>query len=374
MAPSAEPGRPHVCVLPFADMGHSADQSYFSDGVSEDIITDLGRLTGVTVVSRNLAFSLRGEPLDSPRLTELEVSHVLEGSVRKAGERLRISARLTDRLAGDQVWAERWDRELGDIFTLQDEISDAVVRALRLTLLPVDLDAAERRGTRSAEAYNLYLQARAIYVGGNQGSRSRDEAIISLCRCAIEIDPNYARAWALTALGWDWLIHTWGTPAHEGWAAVARALELDPNLAEAHAMKAKLLNEEGQTEEAFREIEAALKLEPASYEANETAGLLHYRHSRMAQSARHYAEAARQMDNDFGSAGMMLACHNALGDADAIVRSARLTRSRAEAALERDPNNGGALGFLVGALTLLGDRERGARVDGVRAARRPRQS
>ena len=349
--------RLHVCVLPFADLSLGEDQGYFSDGVSEDIITDLGRLSGLIVVARNLAFSMKGQPLDQARLATMQVTHVLEGSIRKAGSRLRISARLSVLASGDQCWAERWDRDLDDVFALQDEISDAVVRALRLTLLPEDPEASERRGTRSADAYNLYLQARAIYVGGNQGSRSRDEAIISLCRCAIEIDPDYARAWALMAIGWDWLIHTWGAPADEGWAAVARALALDPNLPEAHAVKAKLLNEEGQVAEAAEEIETALRLDPDCYEANETAGLLHYRQLRMSESARHYAKAATLMERDFGSAGMLLACHNNLGDAEATARAARMTRRRAEEALERDPHNGGALGFLVGALTLLDERD-----------------
>ncbi len=349
--------RPRVCVLPFTDMSHGDDQAYFSDGMSEDIITDLGRLSGLTVVSRAVAFSMKGQPLDQERLRTLNVTHVLEGSIRKAADRLRISARLSTLASGEQAWAQRWDRHLGDVFALQDEISDAVVRALRLTLLAPDIEAAERRGTRSADAYNLYLQARGIYVGGNQGSRSRDEAIISLCRCAIEIDPDYARAWALMAIGWDWLIHTWGAPKEEGWTAVDRALALNPDLAEAHAVKAKLLYEGGSVDDAFEEISLALRLDPECYEANETAGLLHYRQLKMADSARHYAKAAALMESDFGSAGMLLACHNILGDTGGTALAARMTRARAEAALERDPNNGGALGFLVGALTLLGERD-----------------
>jgi len=129
---------------------------------------------------------------------------VLEGSVRKAGGRVRITAQLIDGATNGHVWAERYDRDLNDIFALQDEISEAIVKALKLKLLPEEKKAIETRGTENADVYNLYLMARQIYVNGNFGDARREEAIVRLCARATEIDPGYARAWALMALAQNW--------------------------------------------------------------------------------------------------------------------------------------------------------------------------
>ena len=199
--PPAAP-RVAICVLPFANMSGDPEQEYFSDGITEDIITDLSKVSALAVVSRNSAFMYKGKHVDVPKLArELKVGHVLEGSVRKAGGRVRITAQLVDGSSNDHVWAERYDRDLNDIFALQDEISEAIVKALKLKLLPEEKKAIEQRGTDNVEAYNLYLLARQTYVTGHEGDARRAEAIIRLCSRAIEIDPKYARAWALMAIG-----------------------------------------------------------------------------------------------------------------------------------------------------------------------------
>src|SRR6266576_1704639 len=191
-----------ICVLPFANMSGDPEQEYFSDGISEDIITDLSKVSALHVVSRNTAFTFKGKPVDVGQVsTQLNVSHVLEGSVRKAGGRVRITAQLIDGSNDSHVWAERYDRDLNDIFALQDEISHAIVDALRVKLLPEEKKAIERRGTDNVDAYNLYLLARQSYATGlGEGDVRVDEAIIRLCRRAVEIDPNYAEAWALIAM------------------------------------------------------------------------------------------------------------------------------------------------------------------------------
>ena len=151
-------------------MSGDVEQEYFSDGISEDIITDLSKVSALSVVARNTAFTFKGKSVKVPEVArELGVSHVLEGSVRKAGGRVRITAQLIDGAAGDHVWAERYDRDLTDIFALQDEISEAIVKALKLKLLPEEKAAIEQRGTDNVDAYNLYLMARSYYVTGNQG-------------------------------------------------------------------------------------------------------------------------------------------------------------------------------------------------------------
>ena len=152
-----QPRKLSICVLPFANMSGDAEQEYFSDGISEDIITDLSKVSALAVISRNSAFMYKGKHVDLPKVArELKVSHVLEGSVRKSGGRVRITAQLIDGATNDHVWAERYDRDLNDIFALQDEISEAIVKALKLKLLPEEKKAIEQRGTESVEAYNLY--------------------------------------------------------------------------------------------------------------------------------------------------------------------------------------------------------------------------
>ena len=181
-------------------MSGEPEQEYFSDGISEDIITDLSKVSALWVAARNTAFTFKGKHVDVAQVArQLKVGHVLEGSVRKAGGRVRITAQLIDGATGGHIWAERYDRDLKDIFALQDEISEAIVKALKLKLLPEEKKAIEQRGTSNPEAYKLYLMARQYSVTGNIGDARRSEAMIRLCQRATEIDPNYARPWALMA-------------------------------------------------------------------------------------------------------------------------------------------------------------------------------
>ncbi|HXZ68034.1 MAG TPA: TIR domain-containing protein, partial [Alphaproteobacteria bacterium] len=150
-----------ICVLPFTNMSGDAEQEYFSDGISEDIITDLSKISSLIVASRNSAFAYKGKQVDLMQVArQLRVSHILEGSVRKSGNRVRITAQLIDGATNNHIWAERYDRDLSDIFALQDEISQAIVAALKLRLMPQEKQALGQRGTNNAEAYRLYLMAR----------------------------------------------------------------------------------------------------------------------------------------------------------------------------------------------------------------------
>ncbi len=354
------PARRHaICVLPFANMSGDVDQEYFSDGISEDIITDLSKVSALSVVARATAFTFKGKAIDVPQVArQLNVGHVLEGSVRKAGLRVRITAQLIDGAGGDHVWAERYDRDLGDIFALQDEISEAVVGAIKLKLLPEEKRAIERRGTTNPDAYNLYLMARQQYVSGNQGDLRREEAIVRLCRRATEIDPGYARPWALMALAQTSLHFRYGQPGDNGLAAAERALEIDPDLAEPHAVKARHLREHGRSEEASAEIEVALGLDPESYEVNLCAGYLSFRLRRFEDAIRYYERAAALMEADFTSTGTLYSCYTAIGDKEGVRRAALMTLARTEEALAHDHSNGSAMGFAVVALAVLGEADR----------------
>jgi len=346
-----------ICVLPFANRSDDQQQEYFSDGISEDIITDLSKVSSLSVVARNAAFAFKGRSADLREVArELGVSHVLEGSVRKAGNRVRITAQLIDGEAGNHIWAERYDRDLTDIFALQDEISMAIVTALKLKLLPQEMRAIGRRGTESVEAYDLYLVARSHYLTGNYGDPRRDEAIERLCRRAVEIDPGYAQAWALLATG-QYSLHSNHGRADGGMAALDRALTLNPDLAEARALKALKLSEKGRHEEAAAEIAVALRLDPESYEVNWRAGSSSYNQGRLAQAVP-YFEKATALETDTGAPMMLISCYTALGDAENARRIAWVVLERAEQAVARDRSNGNALGAGVAALAALDEADR----------------
>jgi adenylate cyclase len=357
--PSPAVRRLSICVLPFANMSDDPQQEYFSDGISEDIITDLSKVSALGVIARNTSFGFKGK---SPNVKDvahdLNVSHVLEGSVRKAGGRVRITAQLIDGASGEHSWAERYDRDLTDIFALQDEISEAIVKALKLKLLPEEKKAIEQRGTDNVDAYNLYLMARSYYLTGNLGDPRREEAMERLCRRAADLDPGYAQAWALMAVGQYNLHRRHGRAGDGGQAALDRALALNPDLAEARAIKARMLSDAGRHEEAAAEVAAALRLDPESYEVNYHAGFISYGQGRLEDAARHFEKTAALIETDLQAPQMLVSCYAALGDGENTRRAAGLALARAEKAVAQDRSNGSAMGLGVAALAALGETER----------------
>ncbi len=252
-----------ICVLPFANMSGDAEQEYFSDGISEDITTDLSKVSALGVTARNTAFTFKGQAVDVCEVAQkLGVTHVLEGSVRKAGTRLRITAQLIDGETGDHVWADRYDRDLDDIFAIQDEISKAIVGALKVKLLPDEKKAIEQRGTTNVEAYKLYLLARQYWVTGNHGDPRRDERVMRICGRAVQIDTRYAQAWALMAMAQSNLHYRFQLGTDDGFAAANAALSIDKSIAEAHLPMIRRLEEQGLSDQADATMTLALQLGP----------------------------------------------------------------------------------------------------------------
>jgi adenylate cyclase len=359
-APEATKDRPKIsiCVLPFVNMSGEPEQEYFSDGISEDIITDLSKVSALSIVARNTAFGFKGQTVDVNEVVRvLGVSHVLEGSVRKAGNRVRITAQLIDGKAGDHVWADRYDRDLTDIFEIQDEISRAIVNALRVKLLPEEKKAIETRGTSNVDAYNLYLMARQQWVSGNFGDTRRDEAIVRLCRQATMLDPEYAQGWALMALAQAELRFTHGKEAN-ALPAAERAIELNPGLPEAHCIKARYLEEEGRAEDAERQIRMALKLDPASWEVNREAARMLFRHDHISDAIPYFEKAASVMETDWHNPMLLITCYMSTGDEKNVRKAAQMTLERAERAVAKEPTNGQALASGAQALLILGDVSR----------------
>ena len=347
-----------ICVLPFANMSGEAEQEYFSDGISEDIITDLSNVSALSVIARNTAFTFKGQSLDVKEVAQkLGVTHVLEGSVRKAGNRVRITAQLIDGAKGDHVWAARYDRDLDDIFAIQDEISKAIVDALKVKLLPDEKKAIENRGTSSVEAYSLYLMARQQWVSGNFGDPRREEAIVKLCKQATLLDPNYAEAWALMALAQLDLKFVQGREEN-ALPAAERALEINPRLAEAHCIKARYVEEEGKTEEAEQQIRMALMLDPESWEVNREFARMLFRYGHVRDAIPYFEKAASLMDSDWSNPMMLITCYDSIGDEIHKRDAVKMALERAERALAKDPTNGPALAVGAYSLSMFGDQDR----------------
>lgn len=349
---------PSICVLPFVNMSGDPEQEYFSDGITEDIITDLSKVSALFVIARNTAFTFKGRVMDVKEVAgALDVSHVLEGSVRKAGDRVRITAQLIDSKTGGHVWADRYDRELTDIFAIQDEISKAIVAALRVKLLPGEKKAIETRGTSSVEAYNLYLMARQQWTDGGIGDIRCQETIVRICKQAISFDADYAQAWALMALAQSQMRFWHGMDADPQLAA-ERALAINPNLAEAHCVKAHLLEEEGRPAEANAEIETAVRLDPESWEVNREAARLIFRQGRIADSIPYFEKAAALMESDWHNPSMLITCYQGIGASDQLVRVARMASERTEKAIAKDPSNSAVLAAGASALAIVGEDQR----------------
>jgi adenylate cyclase len=347
-----------ICVLPFVNLSDDSEQEYFSDGITEDIITDLSKISALEVVARNTAFTFKGKVVDVKEVARtMDVSHVLEGSVRKAGARLRISAQLIAGATGRQLWGERYDRDLTDIFAIQDEISEAIVKALQLKLLPEEKKAIEQRGTSNADAYRFYLMARQQWIGGTFGDLKRDEAIARICQQAVQLDPNYAEAWALMAIAQAEL-RFWHGKDVNALPAAERALSIRPDLPEALCVKARYLEEQGQQDEANVLIDAALRGNPESWEVNREAARMLFREGRIAESIPYFAKAAALVSSDYYNPAMLMTCYEATGDTEARKKAAKLAFERAERALAAEPTNGSAIANGAYALAILGEDDR----------------
>jgi TolB-like protein/Flp pilus assembly protein TadD len=234
-APSGGTGGPSIAVLPFVDLSPGKDQEYFGDGLSEELLNRLARIPKLKVTGRTSSFQFKGKHED-PRVIgrKLGVTTLLEGSVRKAGNRIRVTAQLLKAEDGFHLWSDTYDRDLTDIFAIQDEIARSVSSALKVTLLGEDQPQPAR--SANAQAYNLYLQARYFY-----GRRSREnlERAVDYFRKALEVDPDYALAWVGLAGAYAALADSGHIPVEEGsrqsHEAVEKAIALNPNLADAHA-------------------------------------------------------------------------------------------------------------------------------------------
>jgi adenylate cyclase len=352
---AAKPPVVSICVLPFANMSGDPEQEYFSDGITEDIITDLGKVSALSIVARNMAFSFKGAKGGVGEIgRQTHATHVLVGSVRKAGARVRITAQLVNAANEAQVWGERYDRDLNDIFALQDEISRAIVSALKLTLLPEEKRALGQRATTNVKAYKFYLMARQFSVMGNE---RHQEMIVRLCKRAVELDPSYAAPWATMAIA-QWDMHRRSAAQEDGQEAAGRAIALDPNLADAHAALGAAHQGQGRYEEGLEACREALRLDPDSYEGNRVAGMCSMALRRYDDAIRYFEKAAEVVETEFTAASFAPQCYQAKGDMAGLRDSARRALARIEKVIAAEPDHGKALGYGATLLASLGEVER----------------
>ncbi len=309
------PDKPSIAVLPFENMSGDPEQEYFSDGITEDIITDLSQLSNLAVIARNSSFTYKGTATKVQDIgLDLGVGYVLEGSVRRAGDRVRITAQLIDAATGHHLWAERYDRRLVDIFELQDEIRNKIVSALSIQLIGEESQRLSQRATGTFEAYDLFLKGQRLWAEESLESLEQAEALF---RRAIDLDPGFARAYGalgitlsdqakidLTALDAEsrldraleaagkavsieptspqthWAlgyVHMWRQEFEQAADAVERAVALSPNYADGWGLLALISNQLGRGEQALRFIRRARALNPRytwEYPYNE--GRAHY--------------------------------------------------------------------------------------------------
>ena len=291
-----------IAILPFANMSGDPEQEYFSDGITEDIITDLSKIAGLTVIARNSSFTYKGRSVDVRTIgRELGVLSVLEGSIRRAGQRVRITAQLVDAATGGHLWAERYDRDLTDIFEVQDDVTHRIVDALKVTLSPAEKARLADVKASNIAAYDCVLRGREFMLGKDK-TRETFEQAIKFFKKAVELDPNYSQAYACLGFGhmFDYQ-NRWSDdpdsslpiakqyarqaiekdpnePLARCVSALAAsyernldlakseidiAISLNPNLALAHNIRGTILNFSGQPLEAIPEIELAMRLDPA---------------------------------------------------------------------------------------------------------------
>ena len=347
--------KPTVAVLPFTNMSGDPEQEYFSDGITEDIITDLSKVSALSVLSRNTTFTFKGKAVEVGQIAQrLKVSHVIEGSVRKAGRRVRITAQLIDASKDSHIWGERYDRDLNDIFALQDEIAQTIVAALKIRLLPEDREAIESRSTKDPKAYQLYLLARFYRL---QYHPRPIKIALNFCRRALEVDPDYARAWALAAIC-ESCLFLLGVSEEPGLSSAEKALSLDPTLAEAYAAKGFALWELGESALAMTAHEESLRLAPDSYDVRACVAHTNLMLGNYEAAIEHYERAAQLLEADYLCIGQSAACHFALGHREECASTARRALARIEREIALRPDNQDAMAGGASALGYLGETER----------------
>jgi adenylate cyclase len=350
--------KPSVAILPFSNMSNDPEQEFFSDGITEDIITDLSKVSGLFVLSRNTVFTYKGKSLDLEGVAkQLGVAYLLEGSVRKAGNRVRINAQLIEGATGGHLWADRYDRELTDIFAIQDDITKTIVDQLKVKLLPEEKRAIERSPTDNVEAYTHYLRGRQFLHTSTKSSLILGRRMFAR---AVELDPRFARAYAGMANCDSRLYSKHGVSisVEEILATTGKALAIESNLAEAFAARGYALMIGSRRAEAATNFEQALALDPSCYEANQLYAEFCVTEGDFERAAQHYLRAMEIQPDDYQAPLFVTSVFQSLGRPEEAAKYGRLGLARAEEALRLHPESSKPAQQGACVLAYLGERDR----------------
>ena len=350
--------KPLIAVLPFTNMSGDPEQEYFSDGITEDIITDLSKISGLSVIARHTSFTYKGRAVKVQNVgQELGVDFILEGSVRKAGARVRVTGQLISTPDGTHIWAGRFDRELTDIFAIQDEITHAIVEQLKVKLLPQEKKFIGQAPTDNVEAYTYYLRGRDFLY---RYSKRYFELALRMFAKAIELDPNYARAYAGIADcdAFLYMVYQADVSLDRILDTAAKALALDNNLAEAHTARGVALSTARDFDEANAEFELALTLDPNSFEAHFLYARPAFQQGKIARAVELLERASEINPADYKPPALAIQMYRSLGREDDCKAAARKTVELAERELVSNPED--PRPAVAGALALLelGEKDR----------------
>ncbi len=358
-AATSAPRTTDIVVLPFENLSADPDDEYLSDGICEEITNELARMEGLRVVARTSAYAYKGIPVDVRTLgRELGAGAVLEGSVQRSGDRLRITTQLVEVEKGYHLWSERYDREMKDVFDIQDEIAANVVQALRGILKPEEVEALSRNPTDDVKAYEYYLRGRQFF---RQSRRKSLDYAGQMFEKAVTEDPEFALAWAgvadsisLTSMYYP----STGADLARAEEASLRALELDPQLSEAHGARGFVLLESKRFEEAEEEFLAAIRLDPSQFDARYFYARACFAQGRLEDAARLFQEAS-DVREDYQAAFFAAQALEALGRESDATEGYRRALSVAEKHMELNPDDPRAATMRAVSLCRVGDREAG---------------
>ena len=341
-----------IAVLPFVNMSNDPENEYFTDGIAEEIMNALSKIQALQVASRTSAFAFKGQKQDIRTIGEqLGVSTVLEGSARKMGNRLRVSAQLVSVTEGFQLWSERYDREMEDVFAIQDEIAANIVKALRVVLSENEKKAIEKAPTDNVEAYDCYLRGRKYF---HQWRKRTTLFARRMFERAIELDPNFALAYAGIADCCSFTYSYWlASPEHlaEADAASLRAVQIDPDLAEARTSRGLALTFAQRYGEAEQEFQAAIRLNPKLFEAHYFYARAKLQQGQFAEAATLFQEACRLRPGDYQAYSFLSQAYDGLGLTVESEATHRHTLQLVERHIELNPDDSRALN--LGAIELV---------------------
>ena len=349
---------PSIAVLPFTNFSKDPEQDYFCDGVGEEIINSLAQIEGLRVAARTSSFAFRGAKQDIREIGQkLDVNTILEGSVQKSGKRLRVTAQLINVNDGYHLWSQKYDRDLEDVFVIQDEIAQNIVRALEITLSEREERVIEKVPTTDMRAYDFYVRGLHHY---HEKNRNGYELARNMFTSAIVRDPNYTLAYCLLADCYSMIFSFYNTDAsiiENGIVACERAIEIDPDSAKAHASYGMVLSNGGQYDEAEREFVRAIELSPKLFEA-------HYFYARscrnsgnLRKAAELFETASEMQPEDYEPVVMAADTYRGLNEPEKVEQTSRKGLSLVRAHLELHPQEARARYLGAHALFALGEVE-----------------